>query len=93
MLVPRPSANGGEAGGSYGGPGGRAVSEAGRRLIAAHAPAGAAVFAEIEAAFGKARMEALLDLLEALQRIAHTGRALVRAQPKQNQVNADSPEG
>jgi homoprotocatechuate degradation regulator HpaR len=44
-----------------------AVTDAGRRLIAAHAPAGAAVFARIEVAFGKERTEALLDLLEALR--------------------------
>ncbi len=46
-----------------------AVTEAGRQLIAAHAPASAAVFARIEAAYGRDRTEALLDLLEALRRV------------------------
>jgi homoprotocatechuate degradation regulator HpaR len=46
-----------------------AVTAAGRRLIAAHAPASAAVFARIEAAYGRERTEQLLDLLEALREV------------------------
>jgi homoprotocatechuate degradation regulator HpaR len=45
------------------------VTEAGRALIATHAPASAALFRRIEAAFGRDRTDALLDLLEALRKV------------------------
>ncbi len=46
------------------------ITEAGRAVIARHAATSRALFAELEAAYGKARMEQLLDLLEALDATA-----------------------
>lgn len=43
------------------------ITPAGVALIHAHAARSAAIFARIEARFGAARLEQLLDLLEALQ--------------------------
>ncbi|PLL12154.1 homoprotocatechuate degradation operon regulator HpaR [Tabrizicola sp. TH137] len=45
------------------------ITEAGEALIHRHAAESAAIFARIEAEFGAARLEALLDLLESLQKI------------------------
>lgn len=46
-----------------------AVSPQGEALVRAHAAASAAIFARIEAGFGAAQLEQLLDLLEDLQRL------------------------
>ena len=46
-----------------------AISPQGEALIRAHAADSAAIFARMEAEFGEARLEQLLDLLEALQRL------------------------
>lgn len=46
-----------------------AVSPQGEALVHAHAAASAAIFARIEAEFGAAQLERLLDLLEDLQRL------------------------
>lgn len=46
-----------------------AISPQGAALVQAHAAESAAIFARIEAAFGTAELERLLDLLEALQRL------------------------
>jgi homoprotocatechuate degradation regulator HpaR len=46
-----------------------AISPQGEALIRAHATESAALFARIEAEFGQDRLEQLLDLLEALQRL------------------------
>jgi homoprotocatechuate degradation regulator HpaR len=51
-----------------------AITEDGLALIRAHAPDSAEVFARIEQEFGRDRLEALLDLLEALQRVDVRGR-------------------
>lgn len=45
------------------------ITAAGEALIHRHAAESAAIFARIEAEFGAARLEALLDLLESLQKI------------------------
>lgn len=45
------------------------ITEAGVALIHRHAAESAAIFARIEADFGAARLEQLLDFLEALQKI------------------------
>jgi homoprotocatechuate degradation regulator HpaR len=55
-----------------------AITPAGRALIRAHAGESAAIFRNIEAAFGAERLEALLDLLEALQAIDLPGRREAR---------------
>ncbi|MCB1389658.1 MAG: homoprotocatechuate degradation operon regulator HpaR [Rhodobacteraceae bacterium] len=44
------------------------ISDAGRQVIEDHAPSNRALFARIEARFGRERMETLLDLLEELNR-------------------------
>lgn len=44
------------------------ISETGEALLARHAQDSAAIFARLESAFGAARMEQLLDLLEDLHR-------------------------
>ncbi|PTX04657.1 homoprotocatechuate degradation operon regulator HpaR [Pararhodobacter aggregans] len=44
------------------------ISEAGQQVIEDHAQANRALFARLEARFGKDRMEVLLDLLEDLHR-------------------------
>jgi len=44
-----------------------AITPAGAALLAAHAAESAAIFARIEAGFGRDRLEMLLDLLESLQ--------------------------
>jgi len=46
-----------------------AITAAGVALIQAHSAISAGIFQQIEAAFGKDRLETLLDLLEALQKI------------------------
>jgi homoprotocatechuate degradation regulator HpaR len=43
------------------------ITPAGEALVRAHSAQSAAIFARIEAQFGSARLENLLDLLEALQ--------------------------
>lgn len=43
------------------------ITPAGAALVQAHAPESAAIFARIEAEFGRERLELLLDLLEGLQ--------------------------
>ncbi len=45
------------------------ITGTGRNLIAEHAAASAAIFAEIEQKYGQDRLESLLDLLEDLQKI------------------------
>ena len=45
------------------------VTETGVALIKAHAPTSAGILQRIEAAYGKDRLETLLDLLEDLQKI------------------------
>ncbi|MGV8986847.1 MAG: homoprotocatechuate degradation operon regulator HpaR [Cypionkella sp.] len=46
-----------------------AITDGGRDLLAAHADASHAIFARIETEFGADRLEALLDLLESLQKL------------------------
>lgn len=45
-----------------------AVAEAGRRIIEAHAVDSNALFARLESAYGKEKLETLLDLLDDLRR-------------------------
>ena len=44
------------------------ISDAGRRVLTDHAAESAQIFARLEAAYGQARMEQLLDMLEDLTR-------------------------